>query len=51
MTAGVIIPTGPLWVFLAMIVAVFAIVWPATLAAGGLAMKRQPIEAVNAPMV
>jgi putative ABC transport system permease protein len=45
---GSIIPSGPVWVFLAMIVAVLVIVWPVTLLAARLSMKRKPIEAISA---
>jgi len=44
---GSIFPAGPLWVFLALVVMVFAIVWPVTILTSRLAMKRRPIEAVD----
>ncbi|MEV6875998.1 FtsX-like permease family protein [Amycolatopsis sp. NPDC051128] len=48
-TTGEIIPSGPIWVFLAVVVAVFLIVWPVTALAARLAMRRNPIEAVALP--
>jgi putative ABC transport system permease protein len=48
-TTGEIIPSGPVWVFLAVVVAVFLIVWPVTALAARLAMRRKPIEAVTLP--
>jgi putative ABC transport system permease protein len=41
---GAVIPSGPVWVFLAVIVAVFAIVWPVTLVTARMAMHRRPID-------
>jgi putative ABC transport system permease protein len=46
---GLWIPTGPVWVFLAVIVSIFLIVWPVTSLSSRLAMKRKPIEAIHAP--
>jgi len=46
---GIFIPSGPLWVFLAVILAIFAIVWPVTLISARIAMKRKPIDAINTP--
>jgi putative ABC transport system permease protein len=43
-SAGAVVPSGPVWVFLAVAVAVFAIVWPVTLVTGKLAMHRSPLE-------
>lgn len=48
-SVGLIVPSGPLWVFLAVILAVFVIVWPVTFVSAGVAMKRKPIEAVSLP--
>jgi putative ABC transport system permease protein len=44
--AGAVIPSGPVWVFGGVLVAVFAIVWPVTLVTAGRAMHRKPIEAI-----
>jgi putative ABC transport system permease protein len=41
---GAVIPSGPVWVFLAVIVAVLAIVWPVTLVTARMAMHRRPID-------
>jgi putative ABC transport system permease protein len=43
-SAGAVVPSGPVWVFLAVAVAVFAIVWPVTLVTGKMAMHRNPLE-------
>ncbi|TVT61808.1 FtsX-like permease family protein [Amycolatopsis rhizosphaerae] len=48
-TTGEIIPSGPVWVFLAVVLAVFLIVWPVTAVSARLAMRRSPIEAVTLP--
>ncbi|WP_307793502.1 FtsX-like permease family protein [Amycolatopsis sp. MtRt-6] len=48
-TTGQIVPSGPIWVFLAVVAAVFLIVWPVTALAARLAMRRSPIEAVTLP--
>jgi putative ABC transport system permease protein len=47
--SGAVIPSGPLWVFPAVIAAVFAIVWPVTLVTARMAMRRKPIEAIAQP--
>jgi putative ABC transport system permease protein len=47
--AGAVVPSGPVWVLLAVIVAVFAMVWPASLLAGRLALRPRPIEAIAQP--
>jgi putative ABC transport system permease protein len=41
---GSIVPSGPIWVFLAVVGATFLIVWPATAIAARHAMKHQPIH-------
>lgn len=46
---GAVIPSGPVWVFLAVVAAVCAIVWPVTLVAARVAMHRKPIEAITRP--
>jgi len=48
LAVGAVIPTGPLWWFPAVIVAVFAIVVPVTLVTARMAMHRKPIEAITA---
>jgi putative ABC transport system permease protein len=48
-TTGEIIPSGPLWVFLAVVLAVFLIVWPVTALSARLAMRHSPIEAITLP--
>jgi putative ABC transport system permease protein len=48
-SAGSIIPSGPVWFFFAMVAAVCLIVWPATLLAARLAMRRKPFEAIGMP--
>jgi putative ABC transport system permease protein len=48
-SVGSIIPSGPLWVFLAVIIAVFLIVLPVSSTAARMAMKRKPIEAIALP--
>jgi putative ABC transport system permease protein len=49
LTTGQIIPSGPIWVFPGVVLAVFLIVWPATALSARLAMRRSPIEAVTLP--
>jgi putative ABC transport system permease protein len=41
--AGSIVPSGPIWVFLAVVAATFLIVWPATFIAARHAMKHRPL--------
>ncbi|MET7993326.1 FtsX-like permease family protein [Amycolatopsis sp. NPDC005232] len=48
-SSGTIVPVGPIWVFFAVIAAVFVIVWPVTALSARLAMRRSPIEAVSLP--
>ena len=48
LAVGALIPTGPLWVFLAVAVTVFAIVLPVTWLTAQLAMRRRAIDAVTA---
>ncbi|MEV4150133.1 FtsX-like permease family protein [Amycolatopsis sp. NPDC049691] len=48
-SSGTIVPVGPVWVFLAVVAAVFLIVWPVTVLSARLAMRRSPIEAVTLP--
>jgi putative ABC transport system permease protein len=48
-SVGSVIPTGPLWVFIAVVLAIFLIVWPVTLVSSRLAMKHRPIEAIALP--
>jgi putative ABC transport system permease protein len=48
-STGEIIPSGPIWVFLAVVLAVFLIVWPVTSLSARLAMRKSPIEAVTLP--
>ena len=43
---GAIIPSGPVWVFLAVTVAVFAIVVPVTMVTARMSMRGKPIEAL-----
>ena len=47
--AGAVIPSGPVWVFAGVVVAVCAIVWPVTLVAACMAMHRKPIDAIAVP--
>lgn len=47
--SGAVIPTGPVWVFGAVVVAVGAIVWPVTLVTARMAMHRKPIDAIAVP--
>ncbi|MET9264194.1 FtsX-like permease family protein [Amycolatopsis sp. NPDC004079] len=49
LTTGEIIPSGPIWVFLGVVLAIFLIVWPATALSARLAMRRNAIEAVKMP--
>ena len=48
-STGEIIPSGPIWVFLGVVLAVFLIVWPVTALSARLAMRKSPIEAVTLP--
>jgi putative ABC transport system permease protein len=48
-STGEIIPSGPVWVFLGVVLAVFLIVWPVTALSARLAMRKSPIEAVTLP--
>ena len=48
-TTGEIIPSGPIWVFIGVVLAVFLIVWPVTALSARLAMRKSPIEAVTLP--
>jgi putative ABC transport system permease protein len=49
LASGAIIPSGPLWVYPAVIAAVALIVWPVTVATAHKAMSEKPIDAVVAP--
>lgn len=49
LAVGAVIPSGPLWVFPLVILAVFAIVLPVTWVTARLAMHRKPIEAIAVP--
>ncbi|WP_232663221.1 FtsX-like permease family protein [Pseudonocardia sp. TRM90224] len=46
---GAGIPSGPVWIFLAVAVAALAIVWPATLLTARLAMRHRPIDTIALP--
>lgn len=46
---GAVIPSGPVWVFLAVAATLFAIVLPVTLVAARMAMHRRPIDAIAVP--
>jgi putative ABC transport system permease protein len=46
---GLFLPSGPPWVYPAVTAATVSIVWPVTLLAARLAMRRRPVEAVNSP--
>jgi putative ABC transport system permease protein len=46
LAVGAVIPSGPVGVFLAVIAAVFAIVWPVTAITARTAMHRKPIETI-----
>jgi putative ABC transport system permease protein len=48
-TTGEIIPSGPIWIFLVVVLAVFLIIWPVTVLSARLAMRTSPIEAVTLP--
>ncbi|MEV6646000.1 FtsX-like permease family protein [Amycolatopsis sp. NPDC051371] len=48
-STGQIIPSGPIWVFLAVVLSVFLIIWPVTSLSARLAMRKSPIEAVTLP--
>lgn len=45
--AGAVIPSGPVWVFAAVAVAVFAIVGPVTVVTARMSMRGKPIEAIG----
>ena len=49
LAVGVVVPRGPVWVFLAIVVAVFVIVWPVTVFMSRLAMRRNAVEAIARP--
>ncbi|GAB3914910.1 hypothetical protein GCM10029964_127210 [Kibdelosporangium lantanae] len=49
LATGQILPSGPIWVFLAVVLAVILIIWPVTALSARLAMRRSPIEAVTLP--
>ncbi len=49
LSTGEIIPSGPIWVFIGVVLAVFLIVWPVTALSARLAMRKSPIEAVTLP--
>lgn len=44
--AGAVVPSGPAWVLFAVVVAVLAMVGPATLLAGRFALRVRPIDAI-----
>ncbi|QWF77270.1 ABC transporter permease [Amycolatopsis sp. CA-230715] len=44
---GSVLPSGPVWVFVAVVAAAFLIVWPVTAITAGLAMKRKPVEELS----
>ncbi|MGP3965528.1 FtsX-like permease family protein [Nonomuraea sp. 3N208] len=46
---GSILPTGPIWVLLAVIAAIVVIVAPVTLVSSRLAMGRGPMEVISSP--
>jgi putative ABC transport system permease protein len=48
-SSGAVIPSGPVWVFLAVVAAVCAIVWPVTVVTARMAMHRTPVEAIKQP--
>ena len=48
-STGQIVPSGPVWVLAAVVLAVVLIVWPVTAIAARLAMRRSAIEAVTLP--
>ncbi|WP_156893007.1 ABC transporter permease [Actinokineospora enzanensis] len=48
-STGEIIPSGPVWVFLGVVLAILLIVWPVTALSARLAMRLSPMEAVRAP--
>ncbi|MEV4315612.1 FtsX-like permease family protein [Actinocrispum sp. NPDC049592] len=48
-STGQLIPSGPIWVFIGVVLAAFLIVWPVTALSARLAMRRSPIEAVTLP--
>jgi putative ABC transport system permease protein len=48
--SGEILPSGPIWVFLATITVAFLICWPVTLAASRLAMRKKAIDTINSPV-
>ena len=48
--SGELLPSGPVWVFLAIIVVGFLIAWPVTVAASRMAMRKRPIDTINMPV-
>ena len=46
---GAGVPSGPIWILLAVVAAALAIVWPATLVAARLALRGRPIDAIAVP--
>ncbi|MEJ3653201.1 FtsX-like permease family protein [Actinomycetes bacterium KLBMP 9759] len=46
---GAGVPAGPIWIFLVVAAAALAIVWPVTLLAARLAMRRRPVDALAMP--
>lgn len=46
---GSVLPSGPVWVFLAVVAAIFLIVWPVTMVSARLAMRQAPVDAISAP--
>ncbi len=49
LASGSILPTGPVWVCLAVIGAVFLIVWPVTAVAAHAAMRGRPVDVLASP--
>jgi putative ABC transport system permease protein len=49
LASGAVVPTGPVWVFGAVVVAVAVILWPVTLVTARMAMHRTPIDAIAVP--
>lgn len=46
-TTGEIIPSGPVWVLLAVVLAIVLIIWPVTSLSARIAMRRNPIETMH----
>jgi membrane protein implicated in regulation of membrane protease activity len=42
LASGVLLPSGPIWVYLVSIAVAFLIAWPVTMAASRLAMRKRP---------